>query len=491
MEWFHKGDCSLVRVIGSNTTIKNCNFTTGGSYPYGYGDAFGKGRRPVDGNGVTNAAWLAKKKMSGFFITEGAFDVKVENVILNMKSFGHGFFIQLGAHDIQYINCTILGDDLTNSDDIIAHPEYQKWGFSTYSLPIPSDIRISKHEGGFRTYDNEEHQTNGYPRRVKNVTIDNCRIERMRNGIAFGGAAGYLRVSDTEVYECEYGFGTNGYGTENIFTNCKGDALNGPLIYFQRSVDNPVDMEIELTGDYPGKGIWPIALISGDENEITLTSSAKPGVYSKGAYVNLSQKWREWRHRPDFDIDEEESDHYAEPTTGNTILNYTDQILVFGKNATSNTGCESWGPVIDKGSGNSYVGSDLVSGPIVVQDTWSSPPNPMDVPWAQWDSGGTQILPTPPYTVYEGLPLYYSDNYPVYALGVPITPNRPTWTNGPANSYSVTPDLPDGLNFNTTTGEISGTPTELKEETIYTVTAENTAGDTAVTVSITIPLRYP
>ena len=473
MEWFNKAECSLVRVIGSNTTIKNCEFTTGGSYPYGYGDAFGKGLRPVDENGVTHAAWSAPKKMSGFLITEGASDVKVENVTLNMKSFGHGFYIQLGAKDIEYINCTVNGDDMADSDDIIAHPEYQKWGFASYSEPIPSDIRISKHEGGIRAYYNDDYQTNGYPERVKNVTIDNCRIERMRDATAFGDAAGYLRVSNTEVYECEMGFGTNGFGTENTFTNCKGDALNGPLIYFQRSVaDNSTSMEIELTGDCPGKGIWPIALISGNDNEITLTSSAKPGVYSKGAYVNLSQKWREWRHRPDFDIDAEQSNHYAESSTGNTILNYTDQILVFGENATNNTGCESSGPVIDKGSGNSYLGSDLVSGLIEVQDTWSSPPNPMNVPWAQWDSGGTQILPTLPYTVYEGLEVYYSDNYPVYAWGVPITPNSPAWTTpGTPISYIISPNLPDSLHFDATTGVISGTPTELKEETTYLVKA--------------------
>ncbi len=487
MEWFNKAECSLVRVIGSNTTIKNCEFTTGGSYPYGYGDAFGKGLRPVDENGVTDAAWSAPKKMSGFLITEGASDVKVENVTLNMKSFGHGFYIQLGAKDIVFRNCTILGDVLADSDDIIAHPEYQSWGFASYSEPIPPDIRISKHEDGIRFYLNDDYQSNNYPQRIRNVTIDNCRIERMRNGIACGDAAGYLRVSDTEVYECEHGFGVSGQASENTFTDCKGDALNGPLIYFQRSVDNPVDMEIELTGDCPGKGIWPIALISGDENEITLTSSAKPGVYSKGAYVNLSQKWREWRHRPDFDIDAEKLNHYAESATGNTILNYTDQILVFGENATDNTDCESWGPVIDKGSGNEYVGSDLVSGPIVVRDTWSAPPNPWDVPWAQWDSEGNQILPTPPYTVYDGLELYYSDNYPVYALGVPISDNSPTWEGETGtNSYSITPSLPDGLSFNTTTGVISGTPNDLKEETIYTVTATNSGDSATVDLRITV-----
>lgn len=47
---------TLVEIIGSGATIKNSTFTTGGSYPYGYGDAFGKGGRPADADGDTNAA---------------------------------------------------------------------------------------------------------------------------------------------------------------------------------------------------------------------------------------------------------------------------------------------------------------------------------------------------------------------------------------------------------------------------------------------------
>ena len=459
-EWHHgSGACTLVKVIGSNTTIKNCEFTTGGSYPYGYGDVFGKGARKYD-----DSPFIQPKKMSGFLITEGASDVKVENVTLNMKSFGHGFFLQLGAKDIEYINCTILGDDMADSDDIIAHPLYQKWGFTTHKTALPTDIRISKHEGGFRSYSNPDWETNGYPEYLQNITIDNCRIERMRTGIALGSDTGYLRVSNTEVYECEYGFSPSDLASENTFTDCKGDALNGPLIHFKKSVDDIEDMEIELTGDCPGKGIWPIAKISGNNNVITLTSSAKPGVYSKGAYVNLAQNWRQWRYRPPSDIDDVEAS-----TSENKILNYTDQILVFGKNATDNTDCVSWGPVIDKGSDNEYDGSDLVSGPIVVHDTWTGPP--WNVPWAHF-SGGVQTVPTLPYTVYEGLPVYYSDNYPVYALGVPITPNSPAWTttNSPI-SYTRPSNFPDDLGLDTSTGVISGTPTAVSAATDYTVQA--------------------
>ncbi|MCH6255194.1 thrombospondin type 3 repeat-containing protein [Puniceicoccaceae bacterium K14] len=391
----------VVRCEGSNSIIRNCVITTGGSYPYGFGDAFGKGARPSNGSGETNAAWIPHDKQSGFLITGGASNVTVENVELNMRSFGHAFFMQQGASNVVFRNCQVLGDTLADSDDVIAHPVYQEWGFATYKEPLPADIRISKHEGGFRIYGNSGFASNGFPEFVENVTIENCVVERMRVAVAASVGTGTLTVTDTEAYGCELGFSPFSDGSPSIFTNCKGDALNGPLVYFQYSGDNVV-MDVELTGDAPGHGVWPVALIGGDNNHITITDSSAPGVYSKEAYINTSQKWREWRHRPSAAIDELSTGNYGDYTTNSTILNYTNQILVFGENASDNINCVSNGGVINKGSNNQYVGTTLVPEEIIVQDTWSSPGNPLDVPWAQFDSSGNQILPTVPYTVFSG-----------------------------------------------------------------------------------------
>ncbi len=388
----------VVVVTGSNITVQNCEFTTGGSYPYGFGDAFGKGSRPTDSDGNTDAAYISHKKQSGILFTGGADNIVFDNVILNMRSFGHGIFFQQAPHDLLFKNCQVLGDEMADSDDIIAHPVYQEWGFATYYMPIPEDIRISKHEGGFRTYGYTDDE--GVTRYVENITITNCVIERMRNAVAMGAHSGYLKVYDTEANDCEMGFGSSRYGT-TLYENCKGNARNGPLIYFQYGVDYPAVYEVELTGDEPGHGVWPIALISGEGNQITLTSSAAAGVYSNAAYVCTSQKWREWRHRPSYNIDESGSDSFSEATTGNYITNLTDQILVFGSNATENVECVSTGGVINKGSGNEYTGETLVPGAITIQDTWTYPPNSTNVSWAQYSSGEL-ILPTLPYSVFSG-----------------------------------------------------------------------------------------
>ncbi len=393
--------CQLVRVTGSDTTIKNCTFTTGGSYPYGYGDAFGKGSRPST-DGVTDSAWISHSKQSGFLITGGAANVTVDGVILNMRSYGHGFFFQQGAHDLLFKDCQVLGDTMAESDDIIAHPEYQEWGYATYKEPIPAAIRISKHEGAFRTYGNAAYEENGFNQYIENITITNCRVERMRNAVAMGAHAGYLRVYDTVIEECEMGFGSSRYG-DTLYQGCTGDAVNGPLIYFQYSVSAPATYEVELTGETPSNGVWPIALISGTGNKITLTSSAMPGVYSAAAYLNTSQKWREWRHRPSADIDELSTGNYGAVTTGNFITNLTEQILVFGPHASGNAQCVSTGGIINKGTDNEYRGETLVLAPIIVEDTWSFPPNSTNVPWAQWDSEGNLILPTPPVIIFDGI----------------------------------------------------------------------------------------
>ena len=52
--------------------------------------------------------------------------------------------------------------------------------------------------------------------------------------------------------------------------------------------------------------------------------------------------------------------------------------------------------------------------------------------------------------------------------------------------YSISPSLPTGLTFNETTGEISGTPTQLSAMTDYTVIATNEFGSSSTIVSIEV-----
>jgi len=72
-----------------------------------------------------------------------------------------------------------------------------------------------------------------------------------------------------------------------------------------------------------------------------------------------------------------------------------------------------------------------------------------------------------------------------YYTGNTITSLTPTVTNSPT-SYSISPALPAGLAFSTTTGVISGTPTATHVATTYTITATNASGSGNTTISITV-----
>lgn len=73
-----------------------------------------------------------------------------------------------------------------------------------------------------------------------------------------------------------------------------------------------------------------------------------------------------------------------------------------------------------------------------------------------------------------------------YFAGYSITPNTPSNSGGPIDSYTVSPALPAGLILDSRTGWISGTPTSVQLAQNYTITATNTGGSTTAIVSIAV-----
>ena len=79
----------------------------------------------------------------------------------------------------------------------------------------------------------------------------------------------------------------------------------------------------------------------------------------------------------------------------------------------------------------------------------------------------------------------------VYNVGTTITALTPTNTGGAVVSWSISPGLPPGLSFDTTTGIISGTPTAISANTNYTVTATNVTGSATFVVTIEVNSATP
>lgn len=86
----------------------------------------------------------------------------------------------------------------------------------------------------------------------------------------------------------------------------------------------------------------------------------------------------------------------------------------------------------------------------------------------------------------EPFDIVYSANPVTYVTGAQITNNAPRSGGDPPTGYAIAPALSAGLNFNTTTGVISGTPTATRTQTTYTITVTNAAGTGTVDVVITV-----
>jgi hypothetical protein len=65
----------------------------------------------------------------------------------------------------------------------------------------------------------------------------------------------------------------------------------------------------------------------------------------------------------------------------------------------------------------------------------------------------------------------------------------PTNSGGTIVSWSILPDLSTGLNFDSSNGQITGTPVSVRGLTMYTITAVNTGGSSTATVNITVLLE--
>lgn len=100
--------------------------------------------------------------------------------------------------------------------------------------------------------------------------------------------------------------------------------------------------------------------------------------------------------------------------------------------------------------------------------------------------GGTDTL-TIEIAVLELAPniSYAASAFTFVATRVATTVS-PTNAGGSASSWSITPALPSGLNFNTSSGEITGTPVSSTASATFTITAQNTGGTASIVISIEV-----
>jgi len=83
--------------------------------------------------------------------------------------------------------------------------------------------------------------------------------------------------------------------------------------------------------------------------------------------------------------------------------------------------------------------------------------------------------------------LTFTDNGPItFCLNQAIAINSSATQGGNPGLYAVSPVLPAGLFLNSTSGQITGTPTSISSATDYTITASNACGSTMRLINISV-----
>ncbi|MEP5338207.1 MAG: hypothetical protein ABJL44_01835 [Algibacter sp.] len=238
---------AALEVGGKGNVIKNIELHVKGSFPYGYGDYLGKGKKSI----------VKHEKHSGILIT--GTNTKLYACKVFMKSLGHAFFIQ-GGDNTYFKDCYAEGE-IRTTDDMLTEtsgPAFDNNFASIYKNydgenKIPSNYMKSLNECGFRTY------TTG------KVTAINCIAKNMRVGFALAKVS----LKNCEAINCERGY----YLNKAVTKNCHGDAKYGPLIYLVG--DAPSKIDLTLMPGETNMNVHAVATICGKGHKISIKNFDK------------------------------------------------------------------------------------------------------------------------------------------------------------------------------------------------------------------------
>ena len=242
---------ALVSVDGDDNTLRDCTFTVRGSFPYAYGDIFGKGTPAI----------IHHLKHSGVHIVGNR--TRVLGCKVFMRSFGHAFYVQGGSNQ-NFENCLAEGE-MRSTTTMLAEtsgPAFDA-GFRTMDKNRNGEFKVlpgymkSLAEDGFRTYTD----TTG-------IVFKNCVAKNMRGGFELRTKQG-AHIEKCSALGCERGFWVS-EGAEII--SSQGDAAYGPLLFVE---GNNARIELEVLPTASDAIVHALALIQGSGHTITFTASAK------------------------------------------------------------------------------------------------------------------------------------------------------------------------------------------------------------------------
>ena len=139
-------------------------------------------------------------------------------------------------------------------------------------------------------------------------------------------------------------------------------------------------------------------------------------------------------------------------------------------------------PALPSGLSLDSLDGEIIGTPTVLQTT--------TVTYTVWanNSGGSAST-TLNITINDASPntIVYGSHDLTLEKGTAMTTTTPAIGGGAATSWAISPSIPNGLAFSSTTGAISGTPSVLQTSTVtYTIWANNSGGSTSTQMNITI-----
>ncbi len=335
-----KDSATSMVVDGENNTIEGFTMTTRGSYPYGYGDLFGKGSNNT----------VSHYKHSGFLVR--GTNILILNTTLYQYSYGHAFFCQ-GGINVEFRGCSAYAE-MSNTDAVLAEAGTGSAAdlvdFMTYfGYTVPAGYAISLCEAGFRAYNTGVVFNTGESRNTAYTYTTDCYAYQVRNGFHLHFSDSEKIIDNCTAVDCEGGFSI---GSGDI-VNSRGNSNNGPLIVTAYESDKNSDVELEIL---PSENIYGLhdmlAYIAGSSHTYYFTEpeGTTEQDYHSTLEILIGGEERGLRYNNSENSDG--NNYYAKT---NYVSNQTFHKIVIGANGSGNT-VESIGEVTDYGTDNAING---------------------------------------------------------------------------------------------------------------------------------------
>lgn len=309
-----RGGAVEIRIMGDNTEMIDNTITTRGSFPFGYGEIYGKGNQNVFG----------LNKHSSVLVNGD--NTLIDGMDLNVQTFGHGIFMQ-AADNTTIRNSSVegvmrLGQEFyeDGSDSIPAQYNFEQFYELWRAGPIDREKAFPLSEDGIRMYptgvkkDGEDHRSGS-------LYVYDTEVIGMRSGAAVYDAS-ECHLENVTLLGNSAGFNICGSGD---VVNGRADAAYGPVVQAQRSRGGDRTFDIEIIDAPHASGDHPLTEIAGSDHTYNFTSNVQNPVNVRPIVVGLS--WDRW--------DANDAENRA---NGQVLNNNTSYPITFTSEATGTTG---------------------------------------------------------------------------------------------------------------------------------------------------------